>query len=64
MTSKILPCLLICFCLTGCGEISEDKEVIIDGTLNAQIDMTIGGNMYYIDQNENLVYNSTSTKDY
>lgn len=56
MTSKILPCLLICFCLTGCGEISEDKEVIIDGTLNAQINMTIGGNMYYIDQNENLVY--------
>lgn len=56
MTSKILPCLLICVCLAGCGETSEDKEVIIDGTLNAQTNMTIGGNMYYIDQNENQVY--------
>ena len=55
-TSKILGCVILCICMTGCGKSNESSKVTIDGTLNGQISMSINGNMYYIDQNENRIY--------
>lgn len=54
--SGIIAGILMCLCLTGCGRTTCNEEVSIDGTLNGQISVTKDIYVYYIDQDENLIY--------
>lgn len=53
---RFLTGIIMCLILTGCCKNTASGDVIIDGTLNGQINLSKNEYVYYIDQNENVVY--------
>ena len=49
--------------LTGCSKNSAGGDVVIDGTLNGQISLSKDEYVYYIDQNEDVVYRKDNSNN-
>lgn len=63
LKKRFLTGIIICLILTGCSENSAGGDVVIDGTLNGQISLSKDEYVYYIDQNEDVVYRKDNSNN-
>ena len=63
LKKRFLTGIIICLILTGCSKNSAGGDVVIDGTLNGQISLSKDEYVYYIDQNEDVVYRKDNSNN-
>lgn len=63
LKKRFLTGIIICLILTGCSKNSAGGDVVIDGTLNGQISLSKDEYVYYIDQNEDIVYREDNSNN-
>ena len=63
LKKRFLTGIIICLILTGCSKNSASGDVVIDGTLNEQISLSKDEYVYYIDQNEDVVYREDNSNN-
>lgn len=63
LKKRFLAGIIICLILTGCSKNSAGGDVVIDGTLNGQISLSKDEYVYYIDQNEDVVYRKDNSNN-
>lgn len=63
LKKRFLTGIIICLILTGCSKNSASGDVVIDGTLNGQISLSKDEYVYYIDQNEDVVYREDNSNN-
>lgn len=63
LKKRFLTGIIICLILTGCSKNSTGGDVVIDGTLNGQISLSKDEYVYYIDQNEDIVYREDNSNN-
>lgn len=63
LKKRFLTGIIICLILTGCSKNSAGGDVVIDGILNGQLSLSKDEYVYYIDQNEDVVYRKDNSNN-